>query len=123
MTLVKDMLDATIHDAPDVARIASLLEAVQDAERASTSCGAAMLAAGHGMSDAIAADLALADLCQATSRVLSRMGAPEDVVTPLLAATAAAARRSYAQCSQHAHHHAHCRLCSDASKQVIDLIG
>jgi hypothetical protein len=123
VTLVKDMLDATISDTPDIARIAALLEAVQDAERASTSCAAAMLVSGHGMADAVAADLALADVCQAASRILSRQATADDVVAPLLASAAAAARRSYAQCSQHAHHHAHCRLCSDASQRVFDLVG
>lgn len=123
MTPVKDMLDATARDGLDIARLVELLEALQDAEQAATSCASAMLAAGHDSVDAVRADLDLADLCQAAVRVLARSADDESVTRPLLDACAAAARRSHAQCSRHAHHHGHCRLCSEASQRVVDLAG
>ena len=59
-----------------------------------------------------------ADVCTATSRVVSRQTEYDANVTrPLLEACAAACKSCGDECSQHASHMAHCKVCAESCRQ------
>lgn len=123
MTVVREMLDATALDASvDLNKVAEALVALTEAERTSTACSSAMIMSSSSTaSAAIEADLDFMDVCQATQRVLARSSVPDrSLLRALLEASITAGERSYAECSRHAPHQAHCRLCAEASKRALD---
>ena len=78
--------------------------------------------------NAIRADLDTVDVVHAARTVLTRfVGDNVAVVRSELNAAIAACERSNAECTRHAEHHAHCRLCANATSDCItacrDLIG
>jgi len=124
MTAVREMLDATMLEASvDLNQLARTLEALLDCERTSTACAGAMLGETDSgtMTTAIQADTDLVDVCHATRRIMTRSSTPDSsLVRVLLESCMVAGDRSYAECSKHAHHHAHCRLCSETTRRCID---
>jgi hypothetical protein len=63
-------------------------------------------------------NLDCADVCAATGPVASRRtGGNETVLVSMLETCATACRLCGAECSQHASHHEHCRICADACRR------
>ena len=59
-----------------------------------------------------------ADVCTASSDVISRPGVYEaDVVTPLLESCVAICKACGDECEHHAHMYEHCRVCADACRR------
>jgi uncharacterized membrane protein len=59
-----------------------------------------------------------ADICQATARVLLRVGQPERTVLQSLVQTCATVCQTCGQeCASHAQMHAHCRVCAESCRR------
>jgi len=100
-----------------------VVEALQECLEAVTACSAAMLAEpGAGdLAAAIGRDLDCADIAEATRRVITRRIGPDSaLISAQLEACMLACVRSNELCSQHAAHHSHCRICSEATQRCAD---
>ena len=117
--------------APDVSMkvlstvhgLGTVLEALTDLDRHSTTCATAMMA--HNTTDMLSATRAAldcADIAAAAHRVLSRDTAADvGVIKAILQATATAADRCATECGQHAAHHSHCRIHSETARHTAQL--
>lgn len=103
--------------------LATVLQALAELDRDSTTCAAAMMALeGADMASATRAALDCADIATAAQRVLSRPTATDaGVVRAILEAVATAADRCAAECGQHASHHGHCRVHSESAHRTAEL--
>jgi hypothetical protein len=103
--------------------LATVLQALTELDRDSTTCAAAMMALeGPDMASATRAALDCADIATAAQRVLSRPTATDaGVVRAILEAVATAADRCAAECGQHANHHGHCRVHSESAHRTAKL--
>lgn len=69
----------------------------------------------------IRVNLDCADICVATSRVLSRLSSGDaSFAAPLLHACLDACRKCMAECQRHGAEHAHCRLCAEECQHCAD---
>jgi hypothetical protein len=69
----------------------------------------------------IRVNLDCADICVATSRVLSRLSNGESTfAATLLPACLDACRRCMAECQRHAVEHTHCRVCAEECQRCAD---
>ena len=131
MNATREVLDSlTIESSVDLGKLAAAVEALLNAERTTTACAGAMVGESDSTSlvNAIRADLDTVDVVHAARTVLTRfVGDNVAVVRSELNAAIAACERSNAECTRHAEHHAHCRLCANATSDCItacrDLIG
>ncbi|MGH3788041.1 MAG: zf-HC2 domain-containing protein [Pseudonocardiaceae bacterium] len=103
--------------------LATVLQALTDLDRDSTTCATAMMALNAaGMASATRAALDCADIAAAAQRVLSRPTATDaGVIMAILEAVATAADRCAAECGQHAGHHGHCRVHSESAQRAAEL--
>lgn len=108
MTNVREMLGTvTLEPVFNVEKLATVLQALPDLDRDSTTCASAMMA--YHAADMVSAERAAldcADIAAAAHRVLSR---------------ATAAERCAAECGHHAAHHGHCRLHSESAQRAAEL--
>ncbi|MEV1292355.1 hypothetical protein [Pseudonocardia sp. NPDC049635] len=112
------------HDVLEAAGVTTppaVLETLHDAERASTACASAMVAAG-GMEREILLALDCADLCSAAARVLGRRHGDEAVVRAAVDAAMLACEASSAACGAHADHHEHCRRHSEITREAAEVL-
>ncbi len=102
---------------------ATVLQALTDLDRDSTTCATAMMALNAAdMVSATRAALDCADIAVAAQRVLSRPTATDaGVIKALLEAVVTAADRCAAECGQHAGHHGHCRIHSESAQRTAEL--
>ncbi|MGH3985116.1 MAG: zf-HC2 domain-containing protein [Pseudonocardiaceae bacterium] len=103
--------------------MATVLQALTELDRDSTTCAAAMMALdGADMASATRAALDCADIAAAAQRVLCRPTATDaGVVRAILEAVATAADRCAAECGQHASHHGHCRVHSESAYRTAKI--
>ncbi|MGH3843942.1 MAG: zf-HC2 domain-containing protein [Pseudonocardiaceae bacterium] len=103
--------------------LATVLQALTDLDRVSTTCATAMMAYDSAdMVSATRAALDCADIAAAAQRVLSRPTASDaGVIRAVLEAAATAADRCAAECGQHAGHHGHCRVHSESAQRTAAL--
>lgn len=103
--------------------LATVLQALTDLDRDSTTCATAMMA--HNSADMVSATRAAldcADIAAAAQRVLSRPTATDaGVIRAILEAAATAADRCAAECGRHASHHGHCRVHSESAQRAAEL--
>lgn len=88
--------------------------------QACTTCADACLSEEQvaALTVCIRTTLDCADICETTSRVLSRhTGYDRNVTRALLVACVAACRTSGAECERHAGMHEHCRVCAEACRR------
>ena len=131
MTATTEILKSiTIESSVDLDKLAAAIEALSDTERNTTACAAAMTSGQGDMAAAVRADLDCVDICHALRQVLTRATADATMLRGLLESGVAACERSAAECGKHAHHHAHCRLCSEgtlataaACRALLDDLG
>jgi hypothetical protein len=95
------------------------IDACQDCARAATTCADACL--GEEMVEELAGCirtlLNVADVCEATGRVLSRRSGPDSALTKaLLGACCSACRVGRAVCQEFLPIHDHCRICARACR-------
>ena len=104
MTTARDILQSvTIEPTFDIDELATVLQALSDLDRDSTSCAVAMTAGGGGVLSATRAALDAADIAATAGRVLARGEASDlTVVRAVLEAAAVAAERSARECGAHA---------------------
>jgi hypothetical protein len=124
MTDLREMLETVgLEPVIDIDELAAVLQALTDLDRDSTTCATAMMA--HHTTDMVSATRAAldcADIAGAAYRVLSRATASDaGVTTAILEAVAIAADRCAAECGQHAGHHGHCRVHSEAARRAAEL--
>lgn len=103
--------------------LATVLQALTDLDRDSTTCATAMMAhKSADMASATRAALDCADIAAAAQRILSRPTATDSgVIRAILEAAATAADRCAAECGQHAGHHGHCRVHSESALRAAAL--
>lgn len=122
-TVVTQTPDLTVELVFTIDGLATVLQALTDLDRASTTCATAMMA--HNCADMVSATRAAldcADIAAAAQRVLSRPTATDaGVIRAILEAAATAADRCAAECGQHAGHHGHCRVHSESAQRAAEL--
>ncbi|QEU89807.1 hypothetical protein [Streptomyces kanamyceticus] len=124
MLQTRELFDslASRADHLDNQILAATADALSQCEQAVTACATGMLAEKEAdeLRVAINRDLDCADVASATRRVLTRgTDADHRLLTTQLEACTLACERSHELCSQHARHHEHCRLCSQATERAI----
>lgn len=100
------------------------VDALQECEEATSACAMGMLGEQDALqlAPAISRDLDCADVVGVTRQVLTRGSGPDNMLLKAqFEACLLACERSYELCSQHASHHAHCRLCSEATTHCMDV--
>ncbi|WP_238008505.1 four-helix bundle copper-binding protein [Dactylosporangium sp. AC04546] len=125
MSQTRELLDTVaVSIRPQVSseRLAAVIDAMAACEEAVTACAAAMVAEDdvQVLQDAINRDLDCADVVAAARRVVSR-GGDVALLGPLLEACVTACEHSARLCAAHAHHHDHCRLCSQATSRCAQM--
>lgn len=103
--------------------LAGTVDALQSVEEVVTACAMGMLAEEEApeLRVAVSRDLDCADVVEATRRVLTRGSGPDSrLLRAQLEACVIACERSFEECSRHAEHHTHCRLCSQATRRCAD---
>jgi hypothetical protein len=104
----------------DAALVAEAIEAANACATACTACASACLAEPEvsSMVTCIRDDLDCADLCEVTSRHLTRLNASDKQLTlSLLATCIEACVQCASSCAPHRDMHDHCRLCEDACRR------
>ncbi len=119
---VKEMLDTyprTFNVDADV--LARTIDALVECANTCSQCADACLSEeglAPELAKCIRLDLDCADVCVATSRVVSRQTEYDANVTwPLLEACAAVCKSCGDECAGHAEHMAHCRICADSCRR------
>jgi hypothetical protein len=112
---------AAIRGAPghDRDALRECVEATHTAAHAATACADACLAEEmvEELTDCVRTLLTAADICQVTTRVLSRQfGSDPVVVRALLTACWTACRAGREVCEEYAPVHDHCRVCARACR-------
>lgn len=103
--------------------LAATVEALQECVAAVTACAAAMLTEFDvaQSAPAVARDMDCADVAEVTCRVLTRGTGPDNALpSAQLEACIVACERSRELCSKHAQHHAHCRICAEATRSCAE---
>lgn len=109
----------------DIALI-SCIQSCFDCAQACTACADACLGEEHRaeLFRCIRLNLDCADICDATGHVLSRQTAPDPLVTgELLRACVTACQACADECSLHAPHMQHCRICEAACRACERACG
>lgn len=104
--------------------LAGAVDTLQECEEVVAACSMGMLGEQDALqlAPAISRDLDCADILGVTRRVLTRGSGPDhSVISAQFEACLLACERSHELCSQHAAHHAHCRLCSEATRRCADM--
>jgi hypothetical protein len=124
MPQTQELLDTVaVNFRPRVSseRLAAAVDAMLECEEAVTACAAAMVAGDdvRELQEAIIRDLNCADVVAATRRTVSR-GSDIALLSSQLEACVLACEHSSELCAKHAHHHDHCRLCSQATLRCAE---
>lgn len=120
MTHAREMLSTHPDDVEiDLRQVAEAIDVLADCASTCTQCADACLAEGDPtLARCIRLNLDCADICSATSRVVSRQTAHDVAVTrPLLEACIAACRSCAAECASHADHMEHCAICAEQCRR------
>lgn len=121
MPKVKDMLDTyprTFNVDADL--LAGTIEALIECANTCSQCADACLSESDviKLAKCIRLNLDCADVCSVTSRSLSRQTEYDANLTrPLLEACAAACKSCGDECSSHAQHMEHCRICAESCRR------
>ncbi|WP_067168599.1 hypothetical protein [Microtetraspora niveoalba] len=106
--------------------LADAVDTLQECEEVVTACAMGMLGEQDAldMASAISRDLDCADVVGTTRRVLTRGSGPDNsLISAQMEASLLACERSHELCSRHAAHHAHCRMCAEATRRCADMCG
>ncbi|HSK57171.1 MAG TPA: four-helix bundle copper-binding protein [Jiangellales bacterium] len=122
MTYTAAMLDShpAVTDDFDRKALVAAIDAAFDCAQACSTCATACLAEKSvaDLRPCIRTDLACADICDATGRVLSRQPADDlAAVRALLEACVTVCAACAAECETHAAMHEHCRICAEACRR------
>lgn len=127
MSYAKPMLDAYPREFPlDADLLAQTIEALVDCGQACTACADSCLSEEMvaELGKCIRLDLDCADVCEATTRVLSRQHEYDANLTrSLVEACRAACRSCGDECERHAEMHQHCRICAEACRRGEESCG
>ncbi len=101
--------------------LARTIEALVECANTCSQCADACLSEeslGPELAKCIRLDLDCADVCAATSRIVSRQTEYDANVTrPLLEACAAACKSCADECERHAQHMQHCGICAESCRR------
>jgi hypothetical protein len=120
MSYAERLLDTYSTPVGDAKMLAATIDALDDCAQACTADADADLAEQSvaEMITCIRLCLDCADVCTATSRVISRRTAFDPALAaPLLEACAALCARCGDECEHHASTHPHCRVCEEACRR------
>jgi len=121
MSYARQLLDTyPIPSAIDAGALAATIDAIDDCAQACTADADADLSEQDlaEMVKCIRLCLECADICAATSNVLSRPAESDNsVIRPLLEACVRICTTCGDECELHAPHHAHCRVCLEACRR------
>jgi len=124
MLQTRELFDSmTVKSTLSSDDLVATIDALQDCVEAATACSAAMLTEDDRaqLAPAVSHDLDCVDVATATRNVLSRGNGPDtSLISAQLEACLLACERSYQHCHEHAAHHVHCRICSDATQRCVD---
>ncbi len=121
MAHAQAMLDTYPRDFNvDARQLADTIETLIDCANTCTQCADACLSESNmaELGKCIRLNLDCADVCNTTSRVVSRQTEYDANVTlPLLEACIAACRSCGDECDRHGSHMEHCRICADQCRR------
>lgn len=121
MNNVREMLESSPGGIPvDTSLVAECIEACFDCEQSCVACADACVGEKNQneLVACIRLDLACADLCGATGRIVSRELAGDPGMAPnALRACIEACRIRAEECESHAPHMEHCRICAEACRR------
>lgn len=121
MTHVQQMLQTNPGSAAvDTSTLVECIETCFDCAQSCTACADACLGEEDpkSLSRCITLNLACADICDATGRLLSRQTVFEpELARTALQACAEACRVCGEECERHASHHEHCRVCAEVCRR------
>lgn len=104
--------------------LAKAIDAIVDCGNTCTQCADACLseaALSPELAKCVRLNLDCADVCEATSRVISRQTEYDAEVSRLLLQACAATCRSCGdECEGHAEHMEHCRICAESCRRCED---
>ncbi|TQC43015.1 hypothetical protein EEB14_45465 [Rhodococcus sp. WS4] len=125
MTLTRELFDTmTAKSGLSSEVLAGAVDTLQECEEIVAACAMGMIGAQDALqlAPSISRDLDCADLLGVTRRVLTRGSGPDHtLITAQVEACLLACERSHELCSQHADHHVHCRMCSEATRRCADM--
>jgi hypothetical protein len=122
MTVAEQMLKShpTVDGEMPDAALTACIDACGECAQACTACADACLSEDMvaELTTCIRKNLDCADVCAATTAVLSRQtGSNEDVLRSIVEASRVACASCAAECEQHADMHEHCRICADVCRR------
>lgn len=121
MSYARQMLENSPGSIPvDTELLVECIEACFDCEQVCAACADACLGERREkeLVRCIRLDLACAELCGATGRILSRELSGDPGMAPVaLSACAQACNICASECEQHAEHMEHCRVCAEACRR------
>ena len=121
MSYARKMLDNSPGKTPaDADVVVECIEACFNCEQVCVACADACVGENAGLElvACIRLDLACADVCAATGRIMSRELAGDPGMGPnVLRACAEACRICAEECERHAEHMEHCRVCAEACRR------
>lgn len=119
-TTTRQMLEAYPQSINlDRAKLAATIDALVTCSEACTACADACLSESMvaELTKCIRTNMDCADICDTTSRVLSRhTGYDANLSRAMLEACATACKACGDECGSHADMHEHCRICADACR-------
>jgi hypothetical protein len=120
MSFTRQMLEAAPEPTSfELDELTAAIDACSDAEQACTSCADSCVAEPDvaDLRRCIGLDLDCADVCGATSRVLSRQARYDKfLVQRVLEACVRSCSSCAEECERHAAHHRHCGVCAEACR-------
>nr|WP_116051749.1 four-helix bundle copper-binding protein [Amycolatopsis palatopharyngis] len=122
MTVAREMLQTYPKDLGDIDRekTAACIEACVECAQACTACADACLSEDTvaELTKCIRANSDCADVCDTTSRVLSRhTGYDANLTRVVLEACAQACKSCGDECDRHGSKHDHCRICAETCRR------
>jgi len=132
MSTVSQMLDAYPKDLGGINEVSlvACIEACQSCSQSCSACADSCLSEDSvsDLTRCVRTNLDCADLCEVTARVLSRhTGYDAKITRSVLETCAAMCKACGDECTKHAGHHEHCRVCADACRRCEqacrELIG
>jgi uncharacterized membrane protein len=121
---VQEMLRTHPSSAAQEESVVRCIEETLACAQACTVCADACLAEDDvaELRQCIGLNLDCADVCDTTTRVLSRAGSSDlEVTRSVLLACVQACRSCGAECERHAEHHEHCRVCAESCRRCEDV--
>lgn len=127
MSFTREMINThpQIVSEPKKDTLIAAIEACYDCSQACATCSDACLGEEdvQSLRTVIRSTADCSDICSAIGRILSRLNNPSfDCLRSIVQACIVQVRKCGADCTEHARHHEHCRICTDACRKCENTL-